>query len=60
MARDNEFECLKYVIDAYSGKINSEIVFRNVDNDAKLLKYLNEVKPNPYSSEFPDFFLTMR
>lgn len=55
MTRDNEFECLKYVIDAYSGKINSEIMFSNVDNDAKLLKYLNEVKPNPHSSEFPDF-----
>ena len=55
MARDNEFECLKYVIDAYSGKIKSEIVFSNVDNDAKLLKYLNEVNPNPYPSEFPDF-----
>ncbi|MBR3288826.1 MAG: hypothetical protein IKI71_03600 [Lachnospiraceae bacterium] len=55
MARDNEFECLKYVIEAYSGKIKSDIVFSNVDNDVKLLKYLNEVKPNPYSSEFPDF-----
>lgn len=55
MARDNEFECLKYVIDAYSGKIKSEIVFSNADNDAKLLKYLNEVKPNPHLSEFPDF-----
>lgn len=55
MARDNEFECLKYVIDAYLGKIKSEIVFSNVDNDSKLLKYLNEVKPNPHLSEFPDF-----
>lgn len=55
MAIDNEFECLKYVIGAFSGKINSEIMFSNVDNDAKLLKYLNEVKPNPHSSEFPDF-----
>ncbi len=55
MARDNEFECLKYVIDACSGKINSEIVFSNVDNATELLKHLNEVKPNPHSSEFPDF-----
>ena len=55
IARDNEFECLKYVIDAYSGKINSEIVFSNVDNDTELLKHLNEVKLNPHSSEFPDF-----
>ena len=51
----NEVECLKYVIDACSGKINSEIAFDNVDNDTELLKQLNEVKPNPHSSEFPDF-----
>lgn len=29
--------------------------FCNVDNDAELLKQLNEVKPNPHPSEFPDF-----
>ena len=51
----NEVECLKYVIDACSGKINSEIAFDNVDNDAELLKHLNGVKPNPHPSEFPDF-----
>lgn len=55
MTRDNEFECLKYVIDAFSGKNISEIVFCNVDNDTELLKQLNEVKPNPHPSEFPDF-----
>lgn len=55
MARDNEFECLKYIIDTCSCKTNGSIVFCNVDNDTKLLKYLNEVKPNPHSSEFPDF-----
>lgn len=52
----NEVKCLKYVIDACSGRNNSEIVFYNADNDTELLKHLNEVRPNPHSSEFPDFF----
>ena len=51
----NEVECLKYVIDACSGKINSEIAFDNVDNDTELLKQLNEANPNSHLSEFPDF-----
>ena len=55
MVRSNELECLKYIINTCFGKANGTIVFCNVDNDTELLKHLNEVKPNPHSSEFPDF-----
>lgn len=55
MVRSNELECLKYIINTCFGKANGTIVFCNVDNDTEILKQLNEVKPNPNPSEFPDF-----
>ena len=36
-------------------KLIVEQFFCNVDNDTELIKQLNEVKPNPHPSEFPDF-----
>lgn len=55
MSRDNEFECLKYVINTYYVNNNATIVFCNVKNRDELFKQLTEVKPNSHSSEFPDF-----